>query len=163
MEDYLTSDTLLSMLVRTVSNGGNLLLDVGPNADGTIPGIQEQRLLEMGAWLQVNGEAIYATRMYRQQQEGADIDNTTVRYTQSKDNSTVYAHALVWPPNNVLTLTVPTPKAGSTQAAQLLGFVGPALVIDVKGPGVRVTLPPLSPGHSLAAFPIWVVKLTGFL
>ena len=162
VEDYLTSDTLLRMLVRTVSNGGNLLLDVGPNADGTIPGIQEQRLLEMGAWLQVNGEAIYATHMYRQQQEGADIDNTTVRYTQSKDNSTLYAHALQWPPNNALLLTVPTAGRGLKQAAHLLGF-DRALVIEVRGSGLRVSLPPLSLGHPLAAFPIWVVKLTGFV
>ena len=162
VEDYLTSATLLQMLVRTVSNGGNMLLDVGPNADGTIPGIQEQRLLDIGAWLDVNGEAIYATRMFRTQQEGTDIDNTTVRYTQSKDNATLFAHALVWPASNVLLLMEPKSMEGSTQTAQLLGVEG-MLVVDVKGPGVRITLPLVTPGHPLAAFPIWVVRLTGFV
>ena len=52
------------MLVDLVSRGGNLLLDIGPAADGTIPVIMEQRLLEIGDWLQVNGEAIYGTRCF---------------------------------------------------------------------------------------------------
>ena len=50
------------MLCDLVSRGGNLLLDIGPAADGTIPVIMEQRLLEIGDWLKVNGEAIYGTR-----------------------------------------------------------------------------------------------------
>ena len=50
------------MLCDLVSRGGNLLLDIGPDGDGTIPVIMEQRLLEIGDWLKVNGEAIYGTR-----------------------------------------------------------------------------------------------------
>ena len=50
------------MLVDTVSRGGNLLLNVGPKADGTMPGIMEQRLTDIGDWLTSNGEAIYETR-----------------------------------------------------------------------------------------------------
>jgi len=45
-----------------VSRGGNFLLDIGPTADGRIPVIMQQRLLEIGDWLKVNGEAIYGTR-----------------------------------------------------------------------------------------------------
>ena len=62
IDDYKTGRELILVLVDLVSRGGNLLLDIGPNGDGTIPPIMEQRLLEIGDWLKVNGEAIYGTR-----------------------------------------------------------------------------------------------------
>ncbi|MFT3822816.1 MAG: alpha-L-fucosidase [Chitinophagaceae bacterium] len=61
LEDYETSDALVRMLIQKVSRGGNLLLDIGPAADGTIPVIMQQRLADLGAWLKINGEAIYGT------------------------------------------------------------------------------------------------------
>jgi alpha-L-fucosidase len=61
-DHYKTSREFILVLVDLVSRGGNLLLDIGPAADGTIPPLMEQRLLEIGAWLKVNGEAIYGTR-----------------------------------------------------------------------------------------------------
>jgi alpha-L-fucosidase len=60
--DYKTGRELILVLCDLVSRGGNLLLDIGPDADGTIPPIMEQRLLEIGDWLKVNGEAIYGSR-----------------------------------------------------------------------------------------------------
>ena len=50
------------VLCDLVSRGGNFLLDIGPTGDGRIPVIMEQRLLEIGDWLKVNGEAIYGSR-----------------------------------------------------------------------------------------------------
>lgn len=60
--DMISESDLISLLVETVANNGNLLLNVGPRADGTIPWEQEKRLLALGRWLAVNGEAIYGTR-----------------------------------------------------------------------------------------------------
>ncbi|MDR1497023.1 MAG: alpha-L-fucosidase [Puniceicoccales bacterium] len=61
-EHYKTSGEFILMLADFVSRGGNLLLNIGPAADGTIPPIMEQRLLDIGAWLEINGDAIYGTR-----------------------------------------------------------------------------------------------------
>ena len=63
-DDYNTAEHLILMLVDTVSRGGNLLLDVGPTHDGRIPVIMEERLAEIGRWLDVNGEAIYGSRRW---------------------------------------------------------------------------------------------------
>src|SRR6516162_8514763 len=60
--DYHTDRELLMMLIDIVSRGGNLLLDIGPTADGRIPVIMEERLVQIGEWLRPNREAIYGTR-----------------------------------------------------------------------------------------------------
>jgi len=59
--DYMTAAQCIETLVDVVSRGGNLLLNVGPTADGRIPEIMQDRLLAIGRWLEVNGEAIYGT------------------------------------------------------------------------------------------------------
>lgn len=62
LEDYSSAKELIHSLINIISNGGNLLLNIGPTADGRIPVIMEQRLMEIGNWLKVNGSAIYGTR-----------------------------------------------------------------------------------------------------
>lgn len=62
INDYSTSRELVHELIDIVSRGGNLLLNVGPTADGRIPVIMQQRLMDIGSWLEVNGEAIYGSR-----------------------------------------------------------------------------------------------------
>ena len=62
IDDYKSARELILVLVDLVSRGGNFLLDIGPTGDGRIPVIMQDRLLQIGDWLKVNGEAIYGTR-----------------------------------------------------------------------------------------------------
>ena len=82
--NWKTPYEIISILVDVVSNGGNLLLDIGPKADGTIPGEQVQVLRELGAWNKVNGEAIFDTR------PGIPQGHFYGPTTLSKDSSTLY-------------------------------------------------------------------------
>ena len=93
-----------------VSKNGNLLLNISPRADGTIPQEQRELLLAMGAWLRKYGEAVYSTRAWDRYGEGptrmgaahgvmgppSEGTARDVRYTRSKDNSTLYAILLGW-------------------------------------------------------------------
>ena len=114
IEDYHTADELIQLLVEMVSRGGNLLLDVGPTADGRIPVIMQERLLQIGRWLQVNGQAIYGSRRWR-----IDQEQGFVRYTAKDD--VVYAICTKWPGSR-LSLDAVKPTDGAV--VQLLGREG---------------------------------------
>ena len=61
-EDYSSSKELIVELIDIVSRGGNLLLNVGPTSDGRIPVVMQERLIDIGNWLELNGEAIYQSK-----------------------------------------------------------------------------------------------------
>ncbi len=82
-EDYNSTQKLIYMLVDIVSRGGTFLLDIGPTADGRIPVIMQERLLEIGDWLDINGEAIYGTQTWTstcQWSEGEKQTSSKKRY-----------------------------------------------------------------------------------
>lgn len=82
---------LIHRFIDIVSRNGNLAIIGGPDASGVYPANVVQRLKALGAWLKVNGEAIYATRALPPYQEGQ------VRYTRSKDGRFAYAICKEWP------------------------------------------------------------------
>jgi alpha-L-fucosidase len=61
-KEYKTPNQIIRIFVDCISMGGNLLLDIGPKADGTIPAEQENILKELGRWTNKHKEAIYGTR-----------------------------------------------------------------------------------------------------
>ena len=90
-EDVLTDKELIHMLIDIVSQGGNLLLMVNLTGLGAIPQIYTKRLKALGYWLEINGEAIYSTRMWKNWKEDENL-----RFTKKKDGKYVYALWLKW-------------------------------------------------------------------
>src|SRR5882757_2907335 len=133
-------DKLIYLLVDIVSKNGNLLLDVGPEADGTIPAVQLDRLKALGAWLDQNGEAIYGTHAWKHA-EGKTSDGIDVRFTQK--NSTLYATLMGDVKGSSVTVTSLKPKPETK--ILLLGYKKPLKWSQV-GEDVKVTLPSSLPG-----------------
>ena len=121
-EVYRGSSDFIGALVDIVSKNGNLLLNVGPKADGTIPAEAKNTLLEIGAWLGTYGDAIYETRPWLVYGEGPTQnsgDNYTytardIRFTRSKDMKKLYVSALAAPRKG--TMSVTTLKKGEWNA-----------------------------------------------
>ena len=134
--NWKSSQELIQKLVDIVSKGGNYLLNVGPTAEGLIPQPSEERLLAMGQWLEVNGEAVYGTR--RGPLQGLAWCRTTAK------SGIIYLHVFHWPNGGKLGLPG---MAGQIEAAHLLAdpaqspltitadgedavIMGPALALD---------------------------------
>ncbi len=176
--DYRTGRELVMTLVDIVSRGGNLLLDIGPKADGTIPVIMQERLHQIGAWLKVNGEAIYGTRPWKQTRQWSAGEIPQVQYNNefnsaydvsrltgvpapgqaaieafftSKGND-VYAILPRWPGAEFLMKDI-----SGVKAVNLLGSPG-ALQFKAAGGGVAIELPPIP--ENLLNRPAWVLKIS---
>jgi len=85
-ETVLSGPALVKLLAEYVSTGGNLLINIGPRADGTIPEIQASRLRALGAWMKTNGEAIYGTRLWAERQKDTLEGGAEVFYTRKGKN-----------------------------------------------------------------------------
>ncbi len=114
-EDHLTPDELIRSFVDIVAHGGNLLLNMGPQADGSLPDVQRKVLLALGVWMKRNGEAIYGTRRTNAP-KGEASDATPYRLT-TKDG-VVYALLMGAPREGAITF--PTIR-GASAARRLDG------------------------------------------
>jgi alpha-L-fucosidase len=128
-------------LADIVSKNGNLLLDVGPEADGTIPPVQMERLRALGAWLHQNGEAIYGTRPWTRA-TGKSTEGIDVRFTRK--NGSLYAILLGKPQHSEITLLNVKAKPGTS--LHLLGDTQP-LKWSAEGENLKVELPTSLPGQ----------------
>jgi alpha-L-fucosidase len=178
LENYHTGKELVVMLSDLVSRGGNLLLDIGPAGDGTIPVIMEERLLEMGDWLRVNGDAIYGTKPWKETRQWTAGDvpkmDYNAEYSSNYDiNSLVadpapgkarieafftakgddiYAILPRWPGRRFTVKDVTGVKS-----VTMLGASTPLKYKASKGE-VTVELPELP--EALLAQPAWVLKVS---
>lgn len=159
-QDYKSAVDIVGDLVDIVSKNGALLLNVGPKADGTIPEPEKAMLRDIGAWLAVNGEAIYGTRPWTlfgegptRVAEGAFTDTNRSPFTSqdirfTTKGAALYALVLRCPENGTVTITSLGHRrpVGATVG---LGHVAAATLLDGNCPlgftetetGLQVTLP----------------------
>ncbi len=132
---YKGGEWIIRTLVDVVAKGGNLMVGIGPDANGKFHPRAIENLKEAGSWLRVNAQAIYATRPREGDlwHEGEDI-----RFTQSKDHQTCYVLSMKWP-GETLTLHSVHPKPDSN--ITLLGYAKPLDWHDDNTSGLVIQIP----------------------
>ena len=168
-DTFKTPQFIVHQLVDIVSKNGNLLLNIGPRSDGTIPDEVQQVLRGVGAWLNANGEAIYGTRPWRVYGEGptkvatgAFHDTDTTPYTSEDFRFTtagaaLYAIEMSKPERNdviIRSLAAQQPDAKKVASVSLLGS-GDSLPFEEKADGLHIH-PPAELQSSFA----YVYKIT---
>ncbi|XP_077982939.1 alpha-L-fucosidase-like [Glandiceps talaboti] len=141
LQDFMDMDSLTRKLVETVSCGGNLLMNIGPTADGLIPPIYEERLRQLGDWLRVNGEAIYGTKPWKTQEDKA---TPNVWYTSKHIEGilVVYAIALDWPAGGIIQLHAPL--ISKQTRVYMLGYETPLSWKPVEPQGLTIDVSTIS-------------------
>ncbi|MEU5262135.1 alpha-L-fucosidase [Amycolatopsis sp. NPDC021455] len=172
---YYSVKAMLHSLIDRISKNGNMLLNIAPMADGTIPAGQRTILLGIGDHLKRFGESLYSTRAWAVYGEGptkmgggsfttpVEGTSTDIRFTRSKDNTVLYATVLGWPGStlNITTLGSNRINLANLASVQLLGpDAGAATTLTGRtqdGSGLHLTMPSSNPPFSALAY---VVKLT---
>jgi alpha-L-fucosidase len=144
---------LIALLVDIVSKNGNLLLDVGPEADGTIPAVQMERLKALGAWLKQNGEAIYDTTPWTQA-TGKSLEGDDLRFTRKGDD--LFVTVLGKPKGQTITM----PEVPGKQGVPITQLGVETMELGAKVPpnGMRIVLRGPLKGDYAYSF-----KLAGYL
>jgi len=159
-DTFKTPEFIVHQLIDVVSKNGNLLMNIGPRADGTIPDQVQQVLRDVGSWLKVNGDAIYGTRPWKvygegptQVVEGSFNDTNTGPYTPedfrfTAKGDTLYAIELGWPNKPEMVIhSIKTPVAGErlVDSVELIGSDG-KLRFKQQDDGLHIQLPARNPG-----------------
>lgn len=143
--DYKTPYELICYLVDVVSKNGNLLLNVGPKSDGTIPDEDVRILKEIGAWLKTNGEAIYHSKPWRTAQEGPTAeregkfsDERNKQYTEkdfrfTAGHGSVYATCLSYPEDGELCIKS-LGNGGDINSTAFQGIIENVEILGSDGP-----------------------------
>ena len=167
IDDYQSAYGLVCLLVNVVSKGGNLLLDIGPTADGRIPVIMQERLGEMGDWLKVNGEAIYGTHPWKVMGEGPTLATkdpaaerkqifqpSDIRFT-CKDGA-VYAICLAVPTGEILIKSLGSSAGLASQPVSNVQLLGCKEKIHWKqaADALMIQCPRRMPSANASAFKI---------
>ena len=154
-DTYKSKEWILETLIDCVAKGGNFMLGVSPMANGKFPEETAEYLLWVGAWLKVNGEAIYATRPYKFYMQGDDIC-----FTRSKDNKNVYAISLKWPGK---TLSLKNVRAKEGAKIHMLGVKDPLNWRNDPTEGLVIEIPDyLQDGDNRPCKHAYVFKIEGF-
>jgi len=160
---YKTPTQLIQLLCDVVSKNGNLLLNIGPRPDGTIPEGMQRRLLAMGTWLKVNGEAVYGSRPWKTFGEGAGkavlgkgkhilpIRPKELRYTQK--HGALYVFCLNRPAGFITLNATAGWSPEDVKSVCLLGSDVPVFW-KVTRAGVQIKTPDPLPGEH-----VWVFKI----
>jgi len=160
LSDYHSISYILTTIAQTISCGGNYLLNIGPTHDGRIMPIFEERLRQMGAWLKINGEAVYSSKPWTHQNDTA---SGNVWYTMNKSNSSasgysVYAFVLDWPEDN--TLKLGSPETTDKTTVSMLGYTGgPFKWSGYSNTAGLVVKFPFIPPNKLPSYHAWVLKI----
>ena len=159
-DNFKSAESIIHQLIDIVSKNGNLLVNVGPRADGIIPEETQNTLREIGSWLKVNGDAIYGTRPWSKFGEGptavveGSFHDTEAKPFTSEDfrfttkGTALYAIELAWPAGNeaiIRSLDSATLAGNVIESVRLLGYQAP-LRHERKPDGVHVHLPGAAPG-----------------
>ena len=147
--DYNTAETLIGMLVDKVSGGGNFLLDIGPDGDGKIPPIMEERLLQIGAWMDVNHEAIYNTIRWRIPRQ-----DTSVYFTYNPKENNLYLLLPHWPGGSFTIKDLPIPAGTRVELLE----THQSLDWTQEGNDLLIKLPEFNPAAIKGQY-YYVVKL----
>ena len=163
---YIENDTfktpkfIVQQLADVVSKNGNLLLNIGPRSDGTIPQPVQEVLLDVGAWLKVNGNAIYGTRPWTSFGEGpTKVEAGSFHDTQTKpytaqdfrfttNRETLYAIEMAWPKEGeavIHTLSSDVVGARKVNSVSLLG-ASAELTFTQRADGLHIRVPAEAPG-----------------